>query len=208
MSRTRHAPSGTLRIAYELRGTLHWRRPWLVLIQGMGFDRLGWEPVLPKLRRRFRLVLVDNRGFGRSDRSAGSFGVADMAGDIIAVLDHAGVRKAHVMGASLGGLVAQELAITHPERVDGLVLVCTAPGWPLAYPMPMASMRLIAATVGLTAEAARRRYIENALSARTVQHHPELVSRLIELQSSRPPDEAALSAQAAAGARYLSLIHI
>ena len=202
MSRTRYAPSGTLRIAYELRGTLRWRRPWLVLVQGMGFDRQGWEPVLPKLRRRFRLVLVDNRGFGRSDRSAGSFGVADMAGDIIAVLDHAGIRKAHVMGASLGGLVAQELAITHPERVDGLVLACTAPGWPLAYPMPMASMRLIAATAGLTAEAARRRYIENALSARTVQHHPELVSRLIELQGSRPPDKAALSAQAAAGARY------
>jgi 3-oxoadipate enol-lactonase len=202
VSRTRYAPSGTLRIAYELRGTLHWRRPWLVLVQGMGFDRLGWEPVLPKLRRRFRLVLVDNRGFGRSDRSAGSFGVADMAGDVIAVLDHAGIRKAHVMGASLGGLVAQELAITHPELVDGLVLACTAPGWPLAYPMPMASMRLIAATAGLTADAARRRYIENALSARTVQHHPELVSRLIELQSSRPPDKAALSAQAAAGARY------
>ena len=153
MSRTRDAPCGTLRIAYELRGTLHWRRPWLVLVQGMGFDRQGWEPVLPKLRRRFRLVLVDNRGFGRSDRSAGSFGVADMAGDIIAVLDHAGIRKAHVMGASLGGLVAQELAITRPERVDGLVLACTAPGWPLAYPMPMASMRLIAATAWRTAEA-------------------------------------------------------
>jgi len=126
----------------------------------MGFDRQSWEPVLPKLRRRFRLVLVDNRGFGRSDRSAGSFGVADMAGDIIAVLDHAGIRKAHVMGASLGGLVAQELAITHPERVDGLVLACTAPGWPLAYPMPMASMRLITATAGLTADLGPSVFVE------------------------------------------------
>ena len=202
MSRTRYAASGGLRIAYELRGTMHRRRPWLVLIQGMGFDRLGWEPVLGKLRRRFRLVLVDNRGTGCSDRPAGSFGVADMAGDVIAVLDAAGVRRAHVMGVSLGGMVAQEVAITHPERVDGLVLACTTPGWPFAYRMPAASVRLIAVTAGLTPETALRRHTENALSMRTVEQYPEVVNRLVELQRSRPPGSGALSAQAAAGAQY------
>ena len=201
MSRTRYARSGALRIAYELRGTLHRRRPWLVMIQGMGLDRLGWQPVLGTLGRHFRLVLVDNRGFGSSSQ-AGSFSVADMAGDVVAVLDAAGIRRAHVMGASLGGMVAQELAIAHPERVDGLILACTAEGWPFAYPMPAASVRMLAATAGLTAEAALRRYTENALSARTVRDHPELVSRLVEIQRSRPADTAALSAQAAAGARY------
>ena len=199
MSRTRYARSGALRIAYERRGILHWRRPWLVLIQGMGMDRLGWEPVLRKLRRHFRLVLVDNRGSGHSDRPTGSITVADMADDIVAVLDAAGIGLAHVLGASLGGMVAQELAIRHPERVDGLVLACTAPGWPFAYPMPAASVRLIAATALMPAEAARRRHTENALSARTVRQRPELVHRLLELQGSRP---VALSAQAAAGARY------
>ena len=201
MSRTRYARSGALRIAYELRGTLHRRRPWLVMIQGMGFDRLGWQPVLGTLGRHFRLVLVDNRGFGSSSQ-AGSFSVADMADDVIAVLDAAGIRRAHVIGASLGGMVAQELAIAHPERVDGLILACTAEGWPFAYPMPAASVRMLAATTGLTAEAALRRHTENALSARTVRDHPELVSRLVEIQRSRPADAAALSAQAAAGARY------
>src|SRR5437764_2697703 len=93
---------------YELRGRLRRRRPWLVLIQGMGLDRRGWEEVPGRLRRRFRLVLVDNRGCGRSDRPAGSFTVADMAGDVVAVLDAAGIRQAHVLGASLGGMVAQE----------------------------------------------------------------------------------------------------
>jgi len=203
VSRTRYARSGKFRIAYELRGTMHRRRPWLVLIQGMGFDRSGWEPVLRKLHRHFRLVLVDNRGFGRSDRPAGLFGVAAMAGDIVAVLDAAGIRRAHVMGASLGGMVAQELAITHAERVDGLVLACTAPGWPFAYPMPPAAVRLILVTAVIRAEAARRRYMENALSAGTVQHHPELVDRLLELQDSQPPPKPrALAAQAAAGALY------
>ena len=202
MSKTRFARSGELRIAYELRGTMH-RRPWLVLVQGLGLDRFGWEPVLRKLQRHFRLVLVDNRGSGLSERPPGSFAIADMAGDIVAVLDAAGVRKAHVLGASLGGMVAQELAIDHPERVDGLVLACTTPGWPLAYLMPRASVRLIAATPGMTAEVALRRHVENALSARTVQQRPELVGRLIELQGSRPADPGTLSAQAAAGARYV-----
>ena len=203
MSRTRYARSGEWRIAYELRGTLHRRRPWLVLIQGMGFDRFGWEPVLRKLRRHFRLVLVDNRGSGYSDLPTGSFGVADMAGDIVAVLDGAGVRRAHVMGVSLGGMVAQELAVDHPERVEGLVLVSTTPGWPFAYPMPAVSARLIAATGNMAREVALRRHAENALAGgTTVQRRPELVDRLVELQRSRPTDPSAWSAQAAAGARY------
>lgn len=203
MSRTQYARSGELRIAYELRGKLHSRQPWLVLIQGMGFDRFGWEPVLRKLRRHFRLVLLDNRGSGRSDLSTGSFGVADMAADIVAVLDAAGVRRAHVMGASLGGMVAQELAVDHPEWVEDLVLVSTTPGWPFAYPMPAVSARLIAATGGMNREVALRRHAENALSAHTtVQGHPELVDRLVGLQRSRSADPRAWSAQAAAGARY------
>jgi 3-oxoadipate enol-lactonase len=202
VGRTRYARSGVLQIAYELRGIAYRWRPWLVLIQGMALDRSGWGPVLRKLRRHFRLVLVDNRGTGGSGRPAGSFAVADMAGDVLAVLDAAGVRRAHVLGASLGGMVAQELAITRPDRVDGLVLAGTTPGWPFAYPAPEASVRLIAATAGMTAKAALRRHTENALSAGTVRHHPELVSRLIELQGSRPADPKVLSAQAVAGALY------
>ena len=162
MSRIRYADSGTVRIAYELRGAWHRRRPWLVLIQGMGLDRLGWEPVLRKLRRRFRLVLVDNRGVGHSGRPAGSFTVADMADDIVAVLDAARISRSHVLGASLGGMVAQELAISHPERVDGLVLACTAPGWPFTYPMPVASIRAIASATRMTAVAARRRHLRGS----------------------------------------------
>jgi len=200
VSRTRYARSGALRIAYELRGAMHRRRPWLVMIQGMGLDRQGWGPVLRRLRRHFRLVLVDNRGFGQSDRPAGWLAVADMAGDVVAVLDAAGIRRAHVLGASLGGMAAQELAIRHPERVDGLVLACTTPGWPFGYPMPAASVRLLAATAGLPAETARRRHTENALAAGP--DRPALVRRLMEVQGSRPPDRAILSAQAVAGSRY------
>jgi 3-oxoadipate enol-lactonase len=198
----RYASNGTLRIAYELQGTMHRRRPWLVLIHGMGFDRTGWEPVLPTLRRRFRLVLVDNRGTGRSGRPDGSFAVADMASDVVAVLDAAGIDRVHVLGASLGGMVAQELAITRPERVARLVLACTTPGWPTSYPMPAASLRLIRAARGMPRAAARRLHTEHALSAQAVQQDPALVGRLMAVQGVRPVAQEVLLAQAMAGARY------
>ena len=202
MSRTRYARSGGLRIAYELRGRRLGRRPWLALIPGMGFDRSGWQPVLRRLRRRFRVVLVDNRGTGRSDPADGPFRVADMAGDVVAVLDDAGIRRTHVLGVSLGGMVAQDVAAGYPDRVGGLVLVSTTPGWPVAYPMPAASVRLIAATGRMSREDALRRYAENALSARSVERRPALVGRVVDLLRARPEGQRAWSAQAAAGARY------
>jgi 3-oxoadipate enol-lactonase len=202
VARTRYAGSETVRIAYELRGLACWWRPWLVLVQGMGFDRGGWGPVLRRLRRHFRLVVVDNRGTGRSSQPPGSFSVADMAKDVVAVLDAAGIRRAHVLGASLGGMVAQEIAIAYPALVSGLVLACTTPGWPSGYPMPAASVRLMAATPGMTAETALRRHTRNALSAQAVQRQPELLTRLIKLQRRHPASRETLSAQATAGARY------
>jgi len=202
VARTRYASNEGLRIAYELRWPACWWRPWLVLIQGMGFDRAGWGPVLRRLQRRFRLVLMDNRGTGQSGRRIGSFAVADMARDVVAVLDAAGIRRAHVLGVSLGGMVAQELAIAYPELVAGLVLACTTPGWPFGYPMPKASVRLIAATPSMTAEVALRRHTQNALSAWAIRRQPELLTRLIELQRHHPVGRETLSAQAAAGAWY------
>lgn len=202
MSGTRYARSGELKIAYELRGTTGRWRSWLVLIPGMGLDRSGWKPVLRKLSRQFRLVLIDNRGTGSSERPPDSFTVADMAGDVTAVLDAAHIGRAHVLGVSLGGMVAQDLAVTHPDRVDRLVLVSTTPGWPSGYPMPAPSLRLIGATHALSPEQALRPHAENALSARSVNHRPELVDHLVDVQRAGLPDSGVLLAQTAAGARY------
>ena len=159
---------GELRIAYELRGTLHARRPWLTLIQGLGFDSSGWGPVLGKLQKHFRLVLIDNRGSGLSGMPQQSLKIADMARDVMSVLDDAGIRRSNVLGASLGGMVAQELAVLCPERVRRLVLACTTPGWPFAFPMPASSALLMTSFRGLPAEIALRRMVENALSPQTL----------------------------------------
>lgn len=203
MSGTRFATSGGARIAYELRGWARTRRPVLVLIQGLGFDRTGWGPAVGRLQRRFRLVLIDNRGSGDSSALPGPFSVADMRRDVVAVLDDAGVGVAHVLGASLGGMVAQDLAIYHPERVDGLVLACTTPGWPFAHPMPAAFVRLLAVCRGLPREAASRRLIEAALAPATLAEHPDLVDRILAHRRSADNESDSWSAQAAAGARYI-----
>jgi len=198
----RFADHGSSRIAYELRGRIDRRKPWLVLIQGLGFDRSGWAPVTSALGHRFRLVLIDNRGSGRSTTADRKFTVADMAADVAAVLDSSRITRAHVLGASLGGMVAQELAIEHPRRVDRLVLVCTTPGWPYGYPMPRASVRRLTAAASLPVKAAQRSLVENALAPDTVSEHPELVERIVRNQKADSGDSASWQALASAGATY------
>lgn len=202
---TRYAIAGDRRIAYELRAPFFARhRPWLVLIQGLGFDRDGWAPIVTRLRRHFRLVLIDNRGSGDSDPSAARFQVAEMAQDVVDVLDDVRIHRAHVLGLSLGGMIAQSLATGHPDRVGALVLAATTPGLPFGYPMPARSAALFAAGPGLSAEAKLRRHVENALSADTVRHRPDLVERLIAHVSARPTRPEVGSEQALAGARYFN----
>lgn len=118
------AADGT-RIHYELAG----RRDGepLLLIQGLGVDNRGWAAQRYALGRRFRLVLVDNRGSGGSEKPAGpAYDLEVMADDAVAVLDAEGIDRAHVVGASMGGVISQILAIRHPSRVRSLVLACTA----------------------------------------------------------------------------------
>lgn len=112
------------RIHYEVTGRADGEP--LLLIQGLGADRRGWAFQRFALARRFRLYLVDNRGAGGSDKPHGPYDLEEMADEALAVLDAEGVRSAHVMGASMGGVLAQILAVRHPERVRSLVLACTA----------------------------------------------------------------------------------
>ena len=97
----------------------------LLMIQGLGADSRGWT-FQKRALSRFRLILVDNRGVGGSDRPHGPYDLEVMAADAIAVLDHAGYESAHVMGASMGGILSQILAVRYPDRVRSLILACTA----------------------------------------------------------------------------------
>jgi 3-oxoadipate enol-lactonase len=174
----------------------------LLLIHGLGYARWGWEPVLPGLAERFDVILFDNRGIGESEAPPGPYTAAELAADAQQVLDEAGVERAHVVGTSLGGMVAQELALAAPQRVDRLVLACTTPGGPRAYPMPQATVSLMAEAATLEPAVALRRFVENALAPATVSGHPELVDRIMAHRLATAQSPAAWAAQAGAGATF------
>ena len=117
------AADGT-RISYDTFGDP--RGEPVLLIQGLGADSRAWVLQRAALARRHWCIAFDNRGVGRSDKPPAPYDLLDMAEDAVAVLDAAGVDSAHVMGASMGGVIAQLLALTHPHRVRSLVLACTA----------------------------------------------------------------------------------
>lgn len=95
----------------------------LVLIMGMGGTCQGWTvTTVPELSKQRRVIIFDNRGAGRSEDPGTPFTTADMAEDTLALLDELEIERAHVLGGFLGGMVAQELAIAHPERVACLIL--------------------------------------------------------------------------------------
>ena len=189
-----YAANGDCRLAYEVRG----RGEPLLLVHGLGYARWGWEPVVDALAEAFAVVLFDNRGVGDSDAPPGPYSVTELAADAAAVLDAAGVERAHVLGTSLGGMIAQHLALAYPQRVDRLVLACTTPGGPDAWPMPDVTVSLLARMPLMAQDVALRRAVENALA------HPreELVERILEHRLAKPQPPAAWMAQAAAGASF------
>ncbi len=98
----------------------------LLLLMGLGIDRWGWVRQRGAFGARYRCITPDNRGTGLSDKPEDGYSIDVMAEDAVAVLDHAGIGSAHVLGASMGGAIAQVLAVRHPDRVRSLTLACTA----------------------------------------------------------------------------------
>jgi pimeloyl-ACP methyl ester carboxylesterase len=120
-------------LAFTLRGD----GPPVLFIQGVGVHGDGWRPQTDVLSERFACLSFDNRGMGQSQPAAASLTVDDMADDARAVLDAAGWRSAHVVGHSLGGLVAVVFALANRDRVRSLALLCTFPGGRAAAPLTL-----------------------------------------------------------------------
>ncbi len=118
-----HATDGT-RIHYEVTGKSG-ATP-VLMIQGLGASKNAWNLQRIAMATRFRIISFDNRGAGRSDKPTESFTLEQMADDALAVLDAAGIDTAHVVGASMGGVISQIVAVKYPHRVRSLTLVCTA----------------------------------------------------------------------------------
>jgi 3-oxoadipate enol-lactonase len=118
-----HATDGT-RIHYEVTGKSG-ATP-VLMIQGLGASKNAWNLQRIAMATRFRIISFDNRGAGRSDKPTEPFTLEQMADDALAVLDAAGIETVHVVGASMGGVISQIVAVKFPHRVRSLTLVCTA----------------------------------------------------------------------------------
>jgi 3-oxoadipate enol-lactonase len=119
-----YADSKDAELYYEEEGAGH---P-LIMIMGLGGAHGGWFLQVPAFRKHFRVITYDPRGLGLSKDSGEPYTMRTMADDAIAILDHLQIERSHVLGESLGGMVAQEVAIAYPERVRKLVLMATTPG--------------------------------------------------------------------------------
>jgi pimeloyl-ACP methyl ester carboxylesterase len=190
------------RIYYELRGAEG--APKLVLIRGLGRGLDHWGEVVGELEQSFRLVLLDNRGIGRSEPSRVPFGVSHMAADVARVLDAARIDRAHVFGMSLGGMIAQRLAIEHRPRVDRLVLGCTTPGGPEALRPRLGTFAELAQSRLTSVQDAIEAEARLLLSDGFRRKRPDVVRRWVEIAEARPVSKRALLQQLAAAMRHRS----
>ncbi len=146
--------------------------------------------------------MIDNRGAGRSDAVRRPYSVSDMASDTVAVLDHVGVERAHFFGISLGGMIAQRIAIDHPQRVDHLVLGCTSPGGePSPWVSGRAKLALLRARIRNPAEAVAAE-AQMVLSHGFRQAHPEVVADWVKLATDFPVKRSTLMLQLWAATRH------
>jgi pimeloyl-ACP methyl ester carboxylesterase len=156
---------------------------------GLSFSLAMWGDLRPFLAQRRRLILLDNRGAGKSDTPMRPFSIASMAADAICVMDEAGVAAADVFGMSMGGMISQELGIRHPDRVRSLILGCTTCGGHRgAWPSPIALRPLT--DPFLTRAARVRKVIPILFDSHTP---PARIERDIELlKANRPGDRGYL----------------
>ncbi len=107
----------------ELYYEVHGKGKPLLLIAGLASDSQSWQYILKQMSEHYQLIIYDNRGTGRAVGQHKRFTIEDMTGDAIALLDHLGIKNAHVLGHSMGGCVAQNMAAKAPELIDKLILV-------------------------------------------------------------------------------------
>jgi len=142
----------------------------ILLIMGLGYPSAMWHRMRPELSASYRTIALDNRGAGESDVPPGPYSMTVMASDAAAVLDAAGVPSAHVFGMSMGGMIAQEFALQYPERVQSLILGCTAPGGPNAKRAEPAAIEMLKARTWMSREQAAEAAVPFIYDTATPRH--------------------------------------
>jgi 3-oxoadipate enol-lactonase len=193
-----HTVAPGFRMYYELYGEGF---P-LLLINGLGSDHLEWLFQIPAFLPHFQVVVFDNRGTGGSGVPPGPYTTAQMADDVATLLETLGIARSHLLGVSLGGMIAQEVALRHPDRVDGLVLGCTGPGGTLSIrPSPEAMAAFLGAGGGKP-EAEIRRMIPFLYTEAYVQERPAEIDDFLRRRLDHPTPPEGYAAQLAAAVSH------
>jgi pimeloyl-ACP methyl ester carboxylesterase len=172
--------------------------PPLLLIMGWGGDHTAWAFQVPAFAAEFRVVAFDNRGTGQSDAPDIPYTIPGMAADVLGLLDHLEIRRAHVSGVSMGGMIAQEIALRHPERVLSLQLHCTL-ARPDAYGRFLVET-LLRAKAAMSQEDYTRLLLPWILSRKTLAEKEDFVRLFIDraLEYPYPTGLTGLTRQAQA----------
>lgn len=170
----------------------------LVLLHGLQGDMSNFDRMMPTLAERHRVLAFDQRGSGWSDKPAEPYTMALYADDTARLMDALGIERAHVLGMSMGGMIAQEFALRHAERLNGLILGCTTPGGPKAAKLETGAREQTYEKVDLPAEERARRLAEAGLTQTFLRSNRRVLNELIEARRKRPLNVDALERRMAA----------
>ena len=176
-------------LAYDLQGA---GEP-LVLIHGAQGDQSMFAGIAPAFANQFRVLTFDQRGSGLSEKPDMEYSMALLADDTAALMEHVGFASAHIIGVSMGGMIAQEFTLRHPHKVRSLVLGCTTPGGPKAVRIGGEALTTAYSTEPLSPEERGRALAEAAFTKGYIAQHPEVIPAMIEARRQRPLDPVALS---------------
>ena len=188
------AQSNGIELYYEIHGA---GQP-LVLISGLGYSLWQWHKMVPFLAEHFQVITFDNRGVGQSDKPTGPYTAQMLAADTAGLLDALGIEKAIIAGHSMGGFVAQAMALDFPQKVAKLILCSTNFGGPHHVPVTPEAMQVL---TDVTSDALTR--FKNGLSVSTApdwsENNPEMIEEWVKWRVANPIDPAPYQAQLAIG---------
>jgi pimeloyl-ACP methyl ester carboxylesterase len=167
--------------------------PPIVLVPGLGMAEAVWADARRRLEPRFRVITVDPRGSGQSEKPPGPYTGELVAADLAAVLDAAEVKRAHVVGMSMGGMIAQELALARPERIASLILVSTYAAPDAWATRVLAARRQLIEDVGFAEQF--KLAVHFVFSPQAFRTIPEFIEGLEQRIADNPPDRQAYLSQ-------------
>jgi len=175
---------GNISIFYEEHGD----GPPLVMIRGLGSNLLSWFEQIDVFSRHYKCVVFDNRGAGRTDKPDGPYSIKQMADDTAGLMDALGITRAALLGISMGGMIAQEFALHHQEKLSCLILGCTHFGGQyIAESPPEITAAVMAGTSATPAQL--KQQLQAVFCDNTIEHRPEVVEKhnRIRAQYAIPP---------------------